>query len=51
MFDLVMAVSLAVLASPTPLAILASEIATRPMGLFPLSLIPTFFVPCSSSLT
>jgi hypothetical protein len=43
--DLVMAVTLGVLASASPLGVLAGDITTRPMGLFPLSLIPTFFVP------
>ncbi len=43
--DLVMAVSLGVLASASPLGILAGEITTQVMGKFPLSLIPTFFVP------
>ena len=45
MFDLVMAVSLGVLASASPLGILAGAITTEVMGKFPLSLIPTFFVP------
>jgi len=43
--DLVMAVSLGVLASATPLGVLAGDVTTRLMGKFPLSLIPTFFVP------
>jgi hypothetical protein len=43
--DLVLAVSLGVLASPTPIGVLASDVSTRLMGQFPLSLIPTFFVP------
>jgi hypothetical protein len=43
--DLVLAVSLGVLASRTPLGILAGDVSTRLMGQFPLSLIPTFFVP------
>jgi hypothetical protein len=43
--DLVMAVSLGVLSSPTILGVLAGEGSTRIMGQFPLSLIPTFFVP------
>ena len=43
--DLVNAVSLGVLASPGPLGILAGDVTTRLMGQFPLSLIPTFFVP------
>jgi len=45
MLDLVMAVSLGILASASPLGVLAGEITTRAMGTFPLSLIPTFFVP------
>ena len=45
MLDLVMAVSLGVLASASPLGILAGAITTEVMGKFPLSLIPTFFVP------
>src|SRR5260370_30492326 len=43
--DLVMAVSLGVLASATPLGVLAGDVTTRLMGKFPLSLIPTFVVP------
>jgi hypothetical protein len=43
--DLVLAVTLGVLASPTPIGILAGDATTRLMGQFPLSLIPTFFVP------
>jgi hypothetical protein len=43
--DLVLAVSLGVLASRTPIGILAGDVSTRLMGQFPLSLIPTFFVP------
>jgi hypothetical protein len=45
MFDLVMAVTLGILASPSPSGVLAGEITTQMMGTFPLSLIPTFFVP------
>jgi len=45
MLDLVMAVSLGILASASPLGVLAGEITTQIMGTFPLSLIPTFFVP------
>ena len=45
MLDLVMAVSLGILASASPLGILAGEITTQAMGKFPLSLIPTFIVP------
>ena len=41
--DLVLAVSLGVLASATP--VLAGDVSTRLMGQFPLSLIPTFVVP------
>jgi hypothetical protein len=44
-FDLVLAVSLGVLASQTPVGVLAGDVSTRLMGQFPLSLIPTFFVP------
>jgi hypothetical protein len=43
--DLVIAVSLGVLASRTPIGILAGDADTRLMGTFPLSLIPTFLVP------
>jgi hypothetical protein len=43
--DLVVAVTLGVLASPTPVGVLAGEVTTRLMGQFPLSLIPAFFVP------
>lgn len=43
--DLVMAVTLGVLASATPVGVLAGDMTTRLMGQFPLSLIPTFFVP------
>ena len=43
--DLVNAVSLGVLASATPVGVLAGDVTTRLMGQFPLSLIPTFFVP------
>ena len=45
MLDLVMAVTLGILASASPLGVLAGEITTQMMGTFPLSLIPTFFVP------
>jgi hypothetical protein len=44
-FDLVNAMSLGVLASASPVGILAGDVTTRLMGQFPLSLIPTFFVP------
>src|SRR5262245_10147189 len=43
--DLVLAVSLGVLSSATPVGVLAGDVSTRLMGQFPLSLIPTFFVP------
>jgi hypothetical protein len=43
--DLVLAVTLGVLASATPMGVLAGDVSTRPMGQFPLSLVPTFFVP------
>jgi len=43
--DLATAVSLGVLASATPVGVLAGDVTTRLMGQFPLSLIPTFFVP------
>ena len=43
--DLVIAVSLGVLASASPVGVLAGDVSTRLMGQFPLSLIPTFFVP------
>ena len=43
--DLVNAVSLGVLASASPVGFLAGDVTTRLMGQFPLSLIPTFFVP------
>jgi hypothetical protein len=43
--DLVTAVTLGVLASATPAGVLAGDVSTRLMSQFPLSLIPTFFVP------
>ena len=43
--DLVLAVTLGVLSSATPVGVLAGDVTTRLMGQFPLSLIPTFFVP------
>ena len=43
--DLVSAVTLGVLASASPVGVLAGDVTTRLMGQFPLSLIPTFFVP------
>ena len=45
MFDLVMAVTLGILASDSPFGVLAGDITTQMMGTFPLSMIPTFFVP------
>jgi len=51
MLDLVMAITLGILSSATPLGIFAGEtgtsgsLTTRIMSQFPLSLIPTFFVP------
>lgn len=43
--DLVTAVSLGILASASPIGVLAGDVTTQAMGRFPLSLIPTFFVP------
>jgi hypothetical protein len=43
--DLVLAVSLGVLASQSAVGLLAGDVSTQLMGQFPLSLIPTFFVP------
>jgi hypothetical protein len=43
--DLVLAVTLGVLASAGPAGVLAGDVTTRLMGQFPLSLIPTFVVP------
>jgi hypothetical protein len=43
--DLVLAVSLGVFSSATPIGLLAGDVSTRLMGIFPLSLIPTFLVP------
>lgn len=45
MTDLALAVTLGVLASPTPIGILAHGITTDAMTTLPLSLIPTFAVP------
>jgi len=45
MLDLVAAITLGILSSASPLGILAGEVTTQIMGRFPLSLIPTFFVP------
>lgn len=43
--DLVMAIALGVLSFNSPVGILAGDVTTQVMGRFPLSLIPTFFVP------
>jgi hypothetical protein len=43
--DLVLAVTLGILSSASSVDILAGEVTTEVMGMFPLSLIPTFFVP------
>lgn len=43
--DLVVAVTLGVLASKTPIGLLAGDVSTQLMSVFPLSMIPTFFVP------
>jgi hypothetical protein len=43
--DLVLAVTLGVLSSNSPIGILATGVTTQLMGSFPLSLIPTFLVP------
>lgn len=43
--DLVLAVTLGVLASATPVGVLGGEVSTRLMATFPLSLIPTFLEP------
>jgi hypothetical protein len=45
MVDLLVAVSLGVLTSPSPLGVLAGATTSAPMATFPLSLIPTFLVP------
>ena len=45
MLDLVMAVTLGVLSWASPLGVLAGDVTTLIMGQFPLSLIPTFFMP------
>ena len=45
MLDLISAVTLGVLASGTPIGLLAGDVSARVMGQFPLSLIPTFIVP------
>jgi len=44
-FDLVMAVTLGVLSSPTPIGILAHGLSSDAMTVLPMSLIPTFAVP------
>jgi hypothetical protein len=43
--DLIIAVTLGVLSSATPVGILAGDVTTEIMGKFPLSLVPTFLVP------
>jgi hypothetical protein len=43
--DLTLAMALGVLASPSPVGVLAGDVTTRLVGQFPLSLVPTFFVP------
>jgi hypothetical protein len=43
--DLVVAVTLGILASRTPVGLLAGNVSTQLMSVFPLSMIPTFFVP------
>jgi hypothetical protein len=43
--DLVVAVTMGVLCSPSPIGVLAHGITTRVMGQLPMSLIPTFAVP------
>jgi|SRR5271170_7412684 len=43
--DLVVAVVLGTLSSESSIGILADGVTTRVLGLFPMSLIPTFFVP------
>jgi hypothetical protein len=45
LIDLITAVTLGILASGTSVGLLSGEVTTRVMGLFPMSLIPTFFVP------
>lgn len=45
MFDLVNALTMGVLNSQGPLGVLAHDVTTRPMGQFPLSLIPAFAIP------
>jgi len=43
--DLIVAVTMGVLSSPSPAGLLAGTVTTRLMTQFPLSLVPTFFVP------
>jgi hypothetical protein len=45
MLDLVTAITLGVLNSASPIGVLAHGVTTRPMGQFPLCLVPTFGVP------
>ncbi len=45
LINLVAAVTLGVLASATPIGVFAGDVSTGLMGMYPLSLIPTFFVP------
>jgi hypothetical protein len=44
-FDLVLAVTLGVLASASPIGVLANGLTTDAMSVLPLSMIPTFAVP------
>ncbi len=45
LLDLVSAISLGILYSPSSFGVLRSGVSTLPMSQFPVSLIPTFFVP------
>jgi hypothetical protein len=45
LIDLVSAVSLGILYSPSSFGVLRTDISTEPMTNFPVNLIPTFFVP------
>jgi hypothetical protein len=45
MLDLLTALTMGVLNSASPLGVLAGDVTTRPMGQFPLSLIPSFAIP------
>ena len=45
LLDLATVVTLGILASGSPVGLLAGHVTTRVMGMFPMSLIPTFFVP------